>query len=144
MSVAQIIVIAGGAGLIAFLWWFFFGERGAASPNVTEAGVQEVHIRVEGSYQPDRIHVETGRPVRLVFDRQEVTSCSEIVTIPELGITKPLPAYKKTAVEFTPTQPGEMDFACGMNMYRGQLIVEQAGTENGRRAVTVSTQQAGE
>jgi Cu+-exporting ATPase len=45
---------------------------------------------------------------------------------PDLGISKELPAFKTTPIEFTPGEPGEYPFACGMGMMRGRLIVEPA------------------
>src|ERR1051325_2557242 len=120
MIPSQIVGLAFGGTLILFLLWFFFGKKEAARASVSESGVQEISVRVEGSYQPDLIRVEAGRPVRLVFDRPESTSCSDTVVLPDFGIAQPLPAYAKTAVEFTPDKPGEYNFSCGMNMYRGK------------------------
>jgi plastocyanin domain-containing protein len=64
-------------------------------------------------------------PVRLVFDRQETSGCSEEVVIPEFGVRRFLPAFKKTTVELTPEQAGSYDFTCGMGMLRGKLIVDE-------------------
>jgi P-type Cu+ transporter len=41
-----------------------------------------------------------------------------------LGISRQLPAFKTTPIQFTPDQAGEFTFTCGMNMVRGKLIVE--------------------
>jgi plastocyanin domain-containing protein len=35
-----------------------------------------------------------------------------------------LPAFKKTAGEFTPGRAGEFTWTCGMSMMRGKLVVE--------------------
>jgi plastocyanin domain-containing protein len=48
------------------------------------------------------------------------------VVFGDFGIARDLPAFKTTAIEFTPEKPGEHTFACGMNMMRGKLIVEAA------------------
>jgi plastocyanin domain-containing protein len=63
--------------------------------------------------------------VRLVFDRQETSSCSEEVVIPDFGIRRFLPAHQKTAVEIDPREAGTFEFTCGMGMLRGKLIVEE-------------------
>ncbi len=126
MNITEIAVLAGGIGVIGLLYWFFFGSKEAKKATVTAEGVQEILVRVEGSYQPDVIRVEAGRPVRLVFDRQEDVGCSDTVVFPDLGISQPLPAFAKTTVEFTPAEAGELAFSCGMNMYRGKLVVAPA------------------
>lgn len=125
MTPDKIAVLIGGTGLIAFLAWFFFGTKESRRAQ-TKGGVQEITIRVEGTYQPDHIQVRAGVPVRLKFDRQENVGCSERVVFPDFKINRELPAFQTTSIEFTPNKPGTFAFACGMNMYRGQLIVVPA------------------
>ncbi|MGH3452654.1 MAG: heavy metal translocating P-type ATPase, partial [Haloechinothrix sp.] len=87
-------------------------------------GRQEVPITVKGGYSPNLITVTEGIPVRLVFDRQDNSGCTERVVFPEFGVSRTLPAFAKTPIEFTPTETGEFGWACGMNMLHGRLIVE--------------------
>ena len=101
MDTSQIIVIVSGAGIIAFILWFFFGKQEGKKATMT-TDIQEVEITVEGGYEPGTIELKVGVPARLIFHRIETASCSEEVVIPEFGIRKKLPAHKKTAVEFTP------------------------------------------
>jgi len=126
MSNAQILTLISGSGLIALIYWFFFGPRKAEKATVV-SGVQEVHISVSGAYSPSRINVEVGKPVRLIFDRRENEPCSELVLIPDFQIQKDLPAFRQTVIEFTPDKVGEFRFTCGMGMYQGMLIVQEAG-----------------
>jgi plastocyanin domain-containing protein len=88
--------------------------------------VQEVKITVKGGYSPDTVVVKQGRPVRLDFYRDETASCSEQVVFGDFGIARDLPAFRTTAVEFTPQKAGEFTWTCGMNMLRGKLVVEPA------------------
>ena len=125
MDTTEILVIVGGVGLIALTLWYFFGEREAASVETNESGVQEIKVTVKGGYSPDVIVVKQGAPVRLNFYRDETSSCSEQVVFGDFGIARDLPAFKTTPIEFTPDKTGEFTFACGMNMLRGKLIVEQ-------------------
>jgi plastocyanin domain-containing protein len=62
--------------------------------------------------------------VRLVFDRQETSGCSEEVVFPDFGIRKFLPAHRQTTIEITPERAGSYEFTCGMSMLRGRLTVE--------------------
>jgi len=126
MDTSEILVLAGGVAAIVAVLWYFFGERRAVAAQVTDGGVQEVKITVKGGYTPDVVRVKQGRPVRLDFYRDETGSCSEQVIFGDFGIARDLPAFKTTPVEFTPSQPGEFTWTCGMNMLRGKLVVEPA------------------
>ena len=119
--------IAIAAGLAAIAWvngYFFLAKRPAASAKAVAGGAQEVTITVQGGYAPSEVRVKKDAPVRLVFDRQETSGCSEEVVIPDFGIRKFLPAFQKTTVELRPTQTGTFEFTCGMSMLHGKLIVE--------------------
>jgi plastocyanin domain-containing protein len=125
MTPAQIVVTALGAAAIIWVLWYFLVSRGrAAAASVGAAGVQEVRVTVKGGYTPDTIVVQAGKPVRLQFYRDETADCSERVVFEQFGIDQQLPAFQTTAVEFTPEQPGEYAFRCGMNMLKGLLVVE--------------------
>jgi plastocyanin domain-containing protein len=125
MTAAQWAVLLGGLAAIAWVnWYFFVAGRGPAQTAAPAGGVQEVTITVRGGYEPAAVRVRHGQPVRLVFDRQESSGCSEEVVLGDFGIRKYLPAFRKTAVEFTPERPGTFEFTCGMGMLRGRLVVE--------------------
>jgi len=124
MDTTEIIVVLVGAGLIAIVLWYFFGERESVAAAVNEGGVQEIDITVKSGYSPDVIAVKRGAPVRLNFFRDETSSCSEQVILGDFGIARDLPAFKTTSVEFTPDKAGEFPFTCGMNMLHGKLVVE--------------------
>jgi plastocyanin domain-containing protein len=121
---AKLIVTVFGVLLIVLVnWYFFFSRRKSASAGVKEGGIQEVKIIVKGGYDPDVIVVKKGIPVRLDFYRDETADCSDTIVFGDFKIRKPLPAFKTTAVEFTPEKEGEYVFTCGMGMMRGKLIV---------------------
>ena len=124
--------VVGGVAVILWINWYFFlatRERVVVPAVAAGAGrpdeVPEVVVTVKGGYEPAAVRVPSGRPVRLVFDRQETSGCSEEVVIPEFGIRRFLPAFQKTAVEITPQRAGTFDFTCGMSMLRGKLTVEE-------------------
>ena len=62
--------------------------------------------------------------MRLRFRRQELAACSEMVILGNFGKSAHLPEGQEVPVEFLPERPGEYEFTCGMNMYRGKLIAE--------------------
>ncbi len=121
---AKLIVTVFGVLLIVLVnWYFFFSRKKAALAEVKERGLQEVKIIVKGGYSPDVIVVKKGVPVRLDFYRDETADCSDTIVFGHFKIRKPLPAFKTTAIEFTPEKEGEYVFTCGMGMMRGKLIV---------------------
>ncbi len=124
MEPIEIGVVVACLVLIVFVLWYFFGERETVVAKMAEGGVQEIDIKIHGGYAPDVITVRKGLPVRLNFYRDETDSCSEQIIFSDFGIASHLPPFETTTFEFTPKQPGEFTFTCGMKMMRGKLIVE--------------------
>jgi plastocyanin domain-containing protein len=132
------VIVGGVAAIVWVNWYFFFAERAtavAASPpgssdapiggGVGDTAPSEVEITVDGGYSPSAVRVKSGRPVRLVFDRRDTSSCSEEVVFPDFGVRKFLPSGRRTVIEVTPKNPGTYEFMCGMSMLRGRLIAEE-------------------
>ena len=128
MTGTQITVTALGAVAIVWvLWYFLFSSGKPVAATAGAAGIQEVRVIVKGGYTPDTIVVQAGQPVRLQFYRDETADCSERIVFEKFGIDQRLPAFQTTSIEFTPEQPGEYPFRCGMNMLKGLLVVEPPG-----------------
>jgi plastocyanin domain-containing protein len=132
------VIVGGVAAIVWVNWYFFFAERATAvataSADSKDAAIgdgagdtapSQVEITVDGGYSPSAVRVKSGRPVRLVFDRRDNSSCSEEVVFPDFGVRKFLPSGRRTVVEVTPKSPGTYDFMCGMSMLRGRLIAEE-------------------
>lgn len=124
LSLTDWLVIAAGLAAIAWVNWYFFRAGSAAVAAAGAGGLQEVTVAVRGGYDPATIRVRAGAPVRLVFDRQETSSCSEEIVFGDFGIRRFLPAHERTAIEVTPPAPGTYEFTCGMSMLRGRLVAE--------------------
>jgi plastocyanin domain-containing protein len=121
-------VLALSAAAIAWVNWYFLFARRTAVRAARVAARQEQVIVVRGGYDPAVVSVEAGKPVRLVFDRQETSGCSEEVVIPALSTRKFLAPNAKTSVDLPPLTPGRYEFTCGMGMLRGAVIAELEGT----------------
>ena len=124
MNIIQIVVnTIGLAAIIGIIWYFWLYRK--AGVTVTEtSGVQEATITVKGGYTPDVIVVKRGKPVRLHFNRQESSLCSEMVIFDKIGQSAKLPEGETVTIEFTPQAVGEIPFQCQMGMLRGKLMVE--------------------
>ena len=131
MSPVDIAVIVLGIALIAWELWYFLVPKRHGEVAALSGGVQEVQVVVKGGYEPDTIMVEAGRPVRLLFYRDETADCSERVVFDDFGINQELPAFQTTAIEFTPAEPGDYPFRCGMSMLKGR-VVAQVGRDGAR------------
>ncbi|MGF1600944.1 MAG: cupredoxin domain-containing protein [Thermosynechococcaceae cyanobacterium] len=120
----RIAVTLGGLGLIGLeLWWFLLHKPHSRKATVAE-GIQEVTVTVDGGYEPSLITVQAGQPVRISFDRKDPSSCLEEVKFPDFHIAQKLSLNTVTLIEFTPDQPGQYEFTCGMNMFRGVIEVQ--------------------
>jgi plastocyanin domain-containing protein len=125
LSEPDAAVIAAGLALIGAIAWFFWGPRKVGvHAALTTGGYQEALVLVKGGYTPDVIVVRHGKPVRLLFRREESAACSEMVVFGDFGKSAHLPEGQEVAVEFLPEQAGEYVFTCQMGMLRGKLVVE--------------------
>lgn len=124
----KVAVTLGGLALIGLeAWWFLFSKQKAQQAE-SDRGIQEVTITVDGGYEPSRVIVNVGQPVRLNFFRRDSSSCLEKVLFPDFHIAQDLAIDRVTPVEFTPESPGQYSFTCGMNMFRGVVEVRTVGS----------------
>jgi plastocyanin domain-containing protein len=124
MDITTIFVNVAGLALIGWIVWYFWLYRKEGVQVTEVAGVQEVPITVKGGYDPDVIVVKRGKPVRLLFNRQESSMCSEMVVIDKVNRSAMLPEGETVTIEFTPDEAGEIPFQCQMGMLRGKLVVQ--------------------
>ena len=127
MTPDRILVTLVGLAAIAGVAWFFWFKRASGVAAVTMSdGYQEIMVLVKGGYTPDTIRVSAGRPVRLLFRREETAACSEQVVLADFGKSAVLPEGQVVPVEFMPSDPGEHEFTCQMGMLRGRILVDAA------------------
>ena len=109
-----------GLVLIAMIvWWFWLYK-----PNKTIVQDSEVLIEVrEGVYSPSSIQVSASQPVTLKFMRKDQSPCAETMLIPSLEISEQLKLNEITQITLLNLSPGEHEFHCQMQMYRGVLKV---------------------
>ncbi|HEX7405821.1 MAG TPA: heavy metal translocating P-type ATPase [Candidatus Nanopelagicaceae bacterium] len=127
MTVSDLAVLIGATILLGALGWFFLAPR-RATEALNKGSEQSIEIIVKGGYSPDTIQATVGVPLHITFDRQESGSCTEKVIIPAFRVAADLPANRRTTIVLTPDAPGTYEFACGMNMVHGKLIISAADT----------------
>lgn len=131
-------VTAGGLGLIGLELWWFLLSKPKSRRATAQAGVQEIAVTVDGGYEPSQIVVQVGQPVRLNFYRKDPSSCLEEVRFPDFRIAQELPINQTTTIEFIPNEPGQYEFTCGMNMFRGVVDVQPVDHKTVSATTTVS------
>lgn len=104
---------------------FFSADRFSNLSEVESTnGVQEVTITVlNNGYQPNRIKVKSGQPVKLTLQSKDTYSCALAFVFKEFGINTFLEANDTESFTFTPTKPGKYKFTCSMGMYTGVMEV---------------------
>ena len=113
------------------LWTFACNQAQMKSeneiPEVKETNVTDGAIKItvsKNGYEPSEIKVEKDKPVKIAFYRADSQNCGGEVVFPKLNIRQRLPVGETVLVEFTPTDSGEISFACGMNMLKGKVLVQ--------------------
>lgn len=121
----QLVVLAISLGLIAFIIWWFFGshEEKTGDAQISD-NQQESTIVVDGGYSPSTLVLKKGVPAKVKFQMNDSTACLSHVVFEKLGIDKDLTKQKMTAIEIPTDQATEFDYACGMNMFHGKIIVK--------------------
>jgi plastocyanin domain-containing protein len=97
-----------------------------ATPPAGEVAPQGRRIDIavtRSGYTPDRVELKAGEQVTLVFTRTENTECGAEVQVPSINVKEQLPLNQPVAIPFRADKPGEVRFACGMDMMQGTLVV---------------------
>ena len=122
--------IAGVAGGLAIVVVAGCGGEKASTlatpePADTLAADGAIAISVtEDGFVPAEVTVAAGQPVRLVVTRKTTKTCANEFVMKEHDIHQPLPLDTPVEITFTPTQAGELRYACAMDMIAGKVIVK--------------------
>jgi len=68
--------------------------------------------------------VRSGVPARIIFVRTTDATCATDVLIPAVNIKRALPLNQPVTVEFTPRNSEDVEFTCGMRMFKGTVVVK--------------------
>lgn len=104
------------------------GRAQGSSATPTRRGQSQtarIAVTTKG-FEPASINLKPNVPARVTFVRQTDQTCATSVVIPEYKINQELPLNKPVVVEFTPAKTGEFTFACGMNMLKGKVVVQES------------------
>ena len=86
--------------------------------------VQRMSIIVTSDgYTPATIRLRKGAPAQLTFIRTTDDTCGTEIRIPAYGISRALPLNERVTVRFKPSRTGVFKLTCGMDMFRGSIVV---------------------
>ena len=118
------LVILAAAALIGLIIWWFFGNFQKCSQQADLAnGRQEGQVVVKGGYEPEVLYLKQGVPAEVTFKMEDKTACLSHVVFSSLGVDKDLSKEKLAKVQIPTDKAGEIDYACGMDMFHGKIVV---------------------
>jgi hypothetical protein len=88
------------------------------------AGVQQVTIELPAGYKSDVAALKAGRPAAITFLLKEDAGCGNEVVVPDAKWRKTLKVGQRATVKYTPSKSGQLKFACGMNHFKGSIVVQ--------------------
>jgi hypothetical protein len=77
----------------------------------------------EKGFEPARVKVMVGQPLKLVVTRSTENTCAKEIEIHDANVRADLPLNTPVTLTFTPTADGELKYACRMNMVTGVIEV---------------------
>lgn len=108
----------------AIIWWFFGQHSVASEQAVATDGHQSATIVVKGGYSPQTVVLKKGVPATIDFDLKDSTACLSHVVFDQLGIDRDLAKDGHAKIEIPTDQAGDLNFACGMDMFHGKVVVK--------------------
>lgn len=125
MSVEQIIAAVVVLVLIGFISWWFLGKHEQQAQSATQtAQKQEAVIKVHGGYSPATVVLKQGVPAEVKFEMHDQTACLSHVVFEQLGVDKDLTKQAVTSVKIPTNKKQTFNFACGMGMFHGKVVVK--------------------
>lgn len=123
MLVNGLVVLAAAALIGLIIWWFFGNFQKSSQQADLANGRQEGQVVVKGGYEPEVLYLKQGVPAEVTFKMEDKTACLSHVVFSSLGVDKDLSKEKLTKVQIPTDKAGEIDYACGMDMFHGKIVV---------------------
>lgn len=96
---------------------------GACADSTQRASDGTIKMSVtDNGFEPARLSVDKGQPVRLEITRKTDRTCATEIVIDEYNVRADLPLNQPVTVTFTPTESGEVKYGCAMDKMIGGVI----------------------
>jgi hypothetical protein len=81
-------------------------------------------IANKDGFTPNTIEIKADQFKKLAFLRTDDETCAKEIVFPSLNIKKILPLNELVLVDLPKDFKGELNFACGMNMFKGKVVIQ--------------------
>ncbi|HEY0250881.1 MAG TPA: cupredoxin domain-containing protein [Kofleriaceae bacterium] len=102
-------------------------EKAPPAPS-SQTADSKVQVAVtENGFEPASVNVPAGKPVTIVFTRKTDKTCAKSVVLTMddgKKLEKELPLDTPVEVATTFSKAGKLDYACGMDMVKGTIVVQ--------------------
>ena len=86
-------------------------------------GAIKIVVSREG-FTPGEVSLSKDKPVKLAFVRIDEENCGDEIVFKDLNIRKKLPVGEVVLVDIPNDKSAEINFACGMDMLKGKIIIQ--------------------
>lgn len=100
-----------------------FAFAAAPAPKVEPGGPSISMSVTEDGFEPAKVTVKKGQPVKLVVTRKTEKTCATEIVIDDPPVRAKLPLNEPVTVAFTPKKSGQLKYGCGMDKMVGGVIV---------------------
>ena len=87
-------------------------------------GNQVIKVNVANGYEPEVVEFKQGTPAKIIFNRSNDSACLARVQSDEIQFNTDLPLNQDVEVAINTDQKGEFNYACGMNMFHGKVVIK--------------------
>jgi hypothetical protein len=102
-------------------------KQGAEEKALEEVKIPEGAIKImvsKDGFAPEEITFKKGQPLKLAFYRTDSENCGDQIVFKDLNIKKNLSVGEVVVIDIPTEQEKTITFTCGMNMYKGQIVVQ--------------------
>jgi hypothetical protein len=102
-------------------------KQGAEEKALEEVKIPEGAVKIvvsKDGFTPEEITFKKGQPLKLAFYRIDAENCGDQIVFKDLNIRKNLNVGEVMTIDIPTEQEKTITFTCGMNMYKGQIIVQ--------------------
>jgi plastocyanin domain-containing protein len=92
---------------------------------VAASGAQEIQLEVtDAGFVPAQVTVQKDRPISLTITRKTDQTCAKDIVFKGMDVKKDLPLNEAVHIELPAQAAGTVEYACGMDMIKGSLVVQ--------------------
>ncbi|HEX8248361.1 MAG TPA: cupredoxin domain-containing protein [Pyrinomonadaceae bacterium] len=102
-------------------------KAGAEEKPIEEVKIPEGAVKItvtKDGFAPEEITFKKGQPLKLAFYRADAENCGDQIVFKDLNIKRNLAVGEVVVIDVPTDSEKTLTFTCGMNMYKGQVVVQ--------------------